>query len=58
MSKWLQMIGVLILVFILISNYIDIALSNAAVIILGVLCALLWCIGIFIADKNKDDHSS
>lgn len=52
MSKCLQMIGILILVFILISNSIDIALSNATVIILGVLCAVLWCIGIFI-DNNK-----
>ena len=58
MSKWLQMIGVLILVFILISNYIDIALSNTSVIILGVLCAVLWCIGIFIDDKDKDNHKS
>lgn len=56
MSGWLQMTGVLILVFILMSNYIGISLSNAGVIILGVLCAVLWCIGIFVDDKNKDSH--
>ena len=53
MSKWFKMMGVLLLVFILISNHIDISLSNLAVIILAVLGAVLMCIGIFIADKKQ-----
>ena len=53
MSKCFQIIGILILAFIIISNHIDISLSNSAVIILAVLGAVLMCIGIFISDKKQ-----
>lgn len=53
MEKFLSIIGYLILVFIIVSNYINIELSNASVILLGILSAIFMSIGIFIKDKNK-----
>ncbi len=46
------MMGYLILVFIVLSNYININLSDAITIVLGILSAIFMCIGILIKDKK------
>jgi len=53
MGRFLQIIGYLILVFIIISNYIKIELSNGIVILLAVISAIFMSLGIFIKDKSK-----
>ena len=53
MSKIFSIIGYLIMVFIVLTNYINIVLSNGSVILLGVLSAVFMCIGIIVKDKKK-----
>ena len=53
MQKFFSIIGYLILVFIILSNYVNINLSDRSVIILGILSAIFMCIGILIKDKNE-----
>ena len=53
MGKFLSIIGYLILVFIIVSNYMNIELSNTSVILLGILSAIFMSIGIFIRDKDN-----
>lgn len=53
MGKFLKMLGYLILLFLLVSNHININLSNAIIILLGILSAVFMCIGIFINDKKS-----
>ncbi len=57
MGKYLKMMGYLILIFILLSNFIKFDLSNTIIIILGVLSAILISIGIFINDKKLNKIS-
>ncbi len=52
-QKFFSIIGYLILVFIILSNYVNINLSDRSVIILGILSAIFMCIGILIKDKNE-----
>ncbi len=52
MGKFLKMLGYLILLFLVVSNYININLSNAIIILLGILSAVFMCIGIFINDEK------
>jgi len=52
MGKFLKMLGYLILLFLVLSNRININLSNAIIILLGILSAIFMCIGIFIDDKK------
>ena len=52
MSKIFMAIGYFIMVFIVLSNYINIVLSNGRIILLGVLSAVFMCIGIIIKDKK------
>ena len=53
MGKFLSIIGYLILVFIIVSNYMNIELSNTSVILLGILSAIFMSIGILIRDKDN-----
>lgn len=53
MNKIFSIIGYLIMVFILLSNYMNIVLSNGSVILLGVISAVFMCVGIIIKDKKK-----
>jgi len=50
MGKVMSLIGYLILVFIIASNYINIELSDTSIILLGILSAIFMSIGIFIKD--------
>ena len=54
MGKLFSVIGYLILVFIILSNYINIQLSDAGVVLLGIVSVIFMIVGIFIKDKNKD----
>lgn len=54
MGKLFSVIGYLILVFIILSNYLNIQLSDTSVVILGIISAIFMSVGIFIKDKNKD----
>lgn len=53
MGKLFSIIGYLILVFIILSNYINIQLSDTSIIILGIISAIFMSAGIFIKDKSK-----
>ena len=57
MGKYLKMLGYLILLFLVISNYININFPNAITILLGVLSAILMCAGIYISDTEKAKKS-
>lgn len=48
-----SIIGYLILVFILLSNYINIELTDMSVIILAVVSAIFMILGILLKDKKK-----
>lgn len=48
-----SIIGYLILVFILLSNYINIELTDVSVIILAVVSAIFMILGILLKDKKK-----
>ncbi len=53
MNKIFSIIGYLILAFIILSNYINIELTNTSVIILGVVSAVFMCAGTLLKDKKK-----
>lgn len=53
MGKYLKMLGYLILLFLVISNCININLPDAIIVSLGVLSAILMCAGIYISDADK-----
>ncbi len=53
MGKYLKMLGYLILLFLVISNYININLPDAVIVSLGVLSAIFMCAGIYISDTEK-----
>lgn len=53
MGKLFSIIGYFILVFIILSNYINIKLSDTSIILLGLISAVFMCIGIFMKDKRK-----
>lgn len=53
MKKMFSIIGYLILVFILLSNYINIELTDVSVIILAVVSAIFMILGILLKDKKK-----
>ncbi len=52
MGKILKMLGYLLLLFLVLSNNINVSLSDASIIILGILSAIFMCIGILIDDKK------
>lgn len=52
MGKIFSIIGYLILGFIILSNYINIQLSNASVILLSVISVFFMVVGILIKEKN------
>lgn len=52
MEKIFSIIGYLILGFIILSNYINIQLSNASVILLSVISVFFMVVGILIKEKN------
>ena len=56
MEKFLKMMGYLILLFIVLSNHINIYLSDAIIILLGILSAIFICIGIFMNDKKFQNN--
>ena len=56
MGKLFSVIGYLILVFIILSNYLNIQLSDISVVLLGIIGAIFMSVGIFIKDKNKDKY--
>lgn len=53
MGKYLKMLGYLILLFLVISNYINIDLTSVIIILLGILSAVFMCVGIFIDDQKS-----
>ena len=53
MGKLFSCIGYLILVFIILSNYLNIQVSNKSIIFLGIISAIFMVVGIFIRDKEK-----
>ena len=53
MNKVFSLIGYLVLVFIVLSNYINIDLTDKSVIILGVVSAIFMSAGILLKDKKK-----
>ena len=52
MGKILSIIGYLILGFIVLSNYINIQLSTASIILLSVISVIFMAVGILIKEKN------
>ena len=54
MGKILSLIGYFILLFVVLTNFINIKLSNTNIIILTILSAIFMSIGIFIKNKNSD----
>ena len=52
MGKILSIIGYLILGFIVLSNYINIQLSTAIIILLSVTSVIFMAVGILIKEKN------
>ena len=54
MRKIFSIIGYLILGFIVLSNYINIQLSNASVILLSVISAIFMIVGIIMDVRNKN----
>lgn len=52
MGKIFSIIGYLILGFIILSNYINIQLSNESVILLSVISVFFGVVGILIKEKN------
>lgn len=57
MGKYLKILGYLILLFLVISNYININLPDAVIVSLGVLSAILMCAGTYISDTEKAKKS-
>ena len=53
MSKLFSIIGYLILVFIILSNYIMVSLPDASVIVLGIVSAIFMGLGILLNDKKQ-----
>ena len=53
MGKYLKMLGYLILLFLVISNYININLPDAVIVSSGVLSAIFMCAGIYMSDTDK-----
>lgn len=53
MRTFLILLGRLILLFVIVSNYVNLALSAPIVVILCVLSAVFLCGGILINKKNK-----
>lgn len=53
MGKIFNVIGYLILFFVVLSNFININLSDTSIIILAVLSAVFMIVGIFIKDKKS-----
>ncbi len=54
MGKVLSIIGYLILFFIVLTNFINIELSDASIILLSAVSAVLMVIGIFLKDKKNE----
>lgn len=54
MGKIFSIIGYLILGFIILSNYINIQLSNESVILLSVISVFFFVVGILIKEKNQN----
>lgn len=54
MGKIFSIIGYLILGFIILSNYINIQLSNESVILLSVISVFFLVVGILIKEKNQN----
>ena len=54
MNKLFSFTGYLILVFIIISNYINISLTDMGVIILGIISAVFMSVGILLKDKKHE----
>lgn len=52
MGKIFSIIGYLILGFIVLSNYINIQLSTAIIILLSVISVIFMAVGILIKEKN------
>ena len=52
MNKIFSILGYLILVFLLLSNHMNITLTDAIAIVLGVLGAAFMCVGILLKDKK------
>lgn len=57
MGKYLKMLGYLILLFLVISKYININLPDVAIVSLGVLSAIFMCAGIYMSDTEKAKKS-
>lgn len=53
MQKFLMLLGYLILFFIVVLNYINFDISDAMIIILGIISAIFISLGIFLKDKEK-----
>ncbi len=48
MGKFLKMFGYLLLLFLVLSNNINMSLSDPSIILLGILSAIFMCVGILI----------
>lgn len=53
MGKLFSIIGYLVLGFIVLSNYINVQLSNTCVILLAIVSAIFMVVGLLIKDKKK-----
>ncbi len=53
MNKLFSIIGYLVLVFVILSNYMNIDLTDRSVIFLGIVSAMFMCTGILLKDKKK-----
>ena len=54
MKNLFNILGWLILIFIILSNHLGFLLSDAIVIVLCIISAIFLCIGIIINRKNKE----
>lgn len=52
MEKYLRMVGYLILLFMVSAPYLNISISDAGLMLSGVLSAVLICAGIIMNDKK------
>lgn len=52
MSKFLSILGFLMIIFLVVSNYLDFKISNSMVIVIAAISAIFICISVLTQDKN------
>lgn len=58
MSKFLSILGFLMIIFLVVSNYLDVNISNPMVIVIAAISAIFICISVLMQDKNIKDTNT